>query len=180
MDRRVRPRSGRHRRGEGLVGQWRSTSRRSSSTTFPLDYIRIASGMGSASSRSVLVLPPIFEGRFAACSNWFPLSGFSPSHQAFLDQLTESIGITNTIEANMRTELCSNSPSRLPSSPDAIGRTAEDQPGEPAREVEVAGPAEPGGRAKEPGGGIRPAGTLEASRTASSSPRSTSPSSWRT
>src|SRR5206468_10896912 len=31
--------------------------------------------------------------------------GFNPSHQALLDQLTESIGIVlNTIEANMRTE----------------------------------------------------------------------------
>ena len=30
---------------------------------------------------------------------------FNPTHQAFLDQLTESIGIVlNTIEANMRTE----------------------------------------------------------------------------
>ena len=33
------------------------------------------------------------------------LERFNPTHQAFLDQLTESIGIVlNTIEANMRTE----------------------------------------------------------------------------
>ena len=41
----------------------------------------------------------------AACSSWRRSSGFNPTHQAFLDQLTESIGIVlNTIEANMRTE----------------------------------------------------------------------------
>ena len=45
------------------------------------------------------------KARSRACSSWRRSSGFNPTHQAFLDQLTESIGIVlNTIEANMRTE----------------------------------------------------------------------------
>ena len=51
------------------------------------------------------MLPLIFEGQVRACSSWPRFGGFNPTHQAFLDQLTESIGIVlNTIEANMRTE----------------------------------------------------------------------------
>src|SRR5204862_4594938 len=54
---------------------------------------------------SVLVLPLIFEGQVRGVLELASLGGFNSSHQAFLEQLTESIGIVlNTIEANMRTE----------------------------------------------------------------------------
>src|SRR5439155_25565811 len=68
-------------------------------------YIKISSGLGAASARSVLVLPLIFEGQVRGLLELASLGGFNPTHQAFLEQLTESIGIVlNTIEANMRTE----------------------------------------------------------------------------
>src|SRR5256884_1368228 len=71
----------------------------------PPDYIRISSGLGAAPPRSVLVLPLIFEGQVRGVLELASLGGFNSSHQAFLEQLTESIGIVlNTIEANMRTE----------------------------------------------------------------------------
>src|SRR5204863_125813 len=71
----------------------------------PPDYINITSGLGSASPRSVLVLPLVFEGQVRGVLELASLGGFNPAHQAFLEQLTESIGIVlNTIEANMRTE----------------------------------------------------------------------------
>jgi signal transduction histidine kinase len=42
------------------------------------------------------------KGRYRACLSWMQ---FTPTHQDFLSQLTESIGIVlNTIEANTRTE----------------------------------------------------------------------------
>src|SRR5213078_2658925 len=51
------------------------------------------------------VLPVIFEGQMKAVIELASFSGFSATHQAFLVQLMESIGIVlNTIEANMRTE----------------------------------------------------------------------------
>src|SRR5205085_6887012 len=67
--------------------------------------IRISSGLGQAPPRSVLVLPIIFEGQVKGVLELASFDRFSSTHQAFLDQLTESIGIViNTIEANMRTE----------------------------------------------------------------------------
>src|SRR5262245_1374641 len=55
--------------------------------------------------RSVLVLPLIFEGQVKGVLELASLQGFNSAHEAFLDQLTESIAIVlNTIEANMRTE----------------------------------------------------------------------------
>ena len=54
---------------------------------------------------NIIVLPVIFEGQVKAVIELARFDRFSPTHQTFLDQLTESIGIVlNTIEANMRTE----------------------------------------------------------------------------
>ena len=51
------------------------------------------------------MLPIVFEGQVKAVLELASFERFNPTHQAFLDQLTESIGIVlNTIEANMRTE----------------------------------------------------------------------------
>jgi signal transduction histidine kinase/DNA-binding response OmpR family regulator/HAMP domain-containing protein len=91
--------------GEGLVGQCALDKEKIELTNAPPDYLRISSGLGAASPRSVLVLPVIFEGQVRGVLELASFQGFNPTHQAFLDQLTESIGIVlNTIEANMRTE----------------------------------------------------------------------------
>ena len=51
------------------------------------------------------MLPVVFEGQVKGVLELASFERFNPTHQAFLDQLTESIGIVlNTIEANMRTE----------------------------------------------------------------------------
>ena len=51
------------------------------------------------------MLPVLFEGHVKAVLELSSFEQFSPTHQAFLDQLVESIGIVlNTIEANSRTE----------------------------------------------------------------------------
>src|SRR3954469_441287 len=71
----------------------------------PPEYIRISSGLGGAPPKNILVLPVVFEGQVKGVLELASLERFNPTHQAFLDQLTESIGIVlNTIEANMRTE----------------------------------------------------------------------------
>ncbi|MFO0843232.1 MAG: response regulator [Gemmataceae bacterium] len=91
--------------GEGLVGQCALEKRPLLMTNVPPGYLRISSGLGSATPRSVLVLPIIFEGQVRGVLELASFGGFNPSHEALLDQLTESIGIVlNTIEANMRTE----------------------------------------------------------------------------
>ena len=91
--------------GEGLVGQCALEKQKILLTNVPPDYIRISSGLGEAPPRNIIVLPVIFEGQVKAVLELASFERFNPTHQAFLDQLTESIGIVlNTIEANMRTE----------------------------------------------------------------------------
>jgi HAMP domain-containing protein/signal transduction histidine kinase/CheY-like chemotaxis protein len=91
--------------GQGLIGQCAMDKQKILLDNLPPEYIRISSGLGAASPRSVLVLPLIFEGQVRGVLELASLGGFNPTHQAFLEQLTESIGIVlNTIEANMRTE----------------------------------------------------------------------------
>ncbi len=91
--------------GEGLVGQCALEKRKILLTNPPPDYLRISSGLGSAAPRNILVLPVVFESQVKGVLELASFEGFSDVHQAFLDQLTESIGIViNTIEANTRTE----------------------------------------------------------------------------
>ena len=95
----------RFRLGEGLVGQAALEKERIVITNVPNDYVTISSGLGAAAPRHIVVLPILFEGQVKAVMELSSAEQFSPTHQAFLDQLTESIGIVlNTIEANTRTE----------------------------------------------------------------------------
>jgi len=65
----------------------------------------VSSGLGELRPMNIVVLPILFEGEVKAVMELSSLDSFSSTHKAFLDQLTESIGIVlNTIEANTRTE----------------------------------------------------------------------------
>jgi HAMP domain-containing protein/signal transduction histidine kinase/DNA-binding response OmpR family regulator len=91
--------------GEGLIGQCALEKQKIVLSSLPSDYIKISSGLGRATPQSVIVLPIVFEGQVKAVLELASFERFNPTHQVFLDQLTESIGIVlNTIEANMRTE----------------------------------------------------------------------------
>jgi len=91
--------------GEGLVGQCAKEKRRVLLTDVPTDYIRISSGLGDATPLNIIVLPVLFEGSVRAVIELASFSRFSETHQAFLDHVTESIGLVlNTIEANTITE----------------------------------------------------------------------------
>jgi HAMP domain-containing protein/signal transduction histidine kinase/CheY-like chemotaxis protein len=91
--------------GEGLVGQAALEKRRLLITEIPSDYEKVHSGLGEFQPRNIVVLPILFEGEVKAVMELSSVERFSPAHQAFLEQLTESIGIVlNTIEASTRTE----------------------------------------------------------------------------
>src|SRR6266542_2156183 len=93
------------RAGEGLIGQCMLEKKRILLTNAPGDYIVISSGLGEAAPLNVVVLPAVFEEEVKAVIELASFGRFSETHIAFLDQLTESIGIViNTIEANTRTE----------------------------------------------------------------------------
>jgi signal transduction histidine kinase/HAMP domain-containing protein/CheY-like chemotaxis protein len=91
--------------GEGLVGKCALEKERFVLTNVPTDYIKISSGLGEATPLSIVVLPVLFEGQVKAVIELASFHQFSDTHLAFLDQLTESMGIVlNTIAATMRTE----------------------------------------------------------------------------
>jgi HAMP domain-containing protein/signal transduction histidine kinase/CheY-like chemotaxis protein len=90
---------------EGLVGQAAADKRPILLQNVPGDFIRIGSGLGAASPASVAILPALFEDEVKAVIELASFNEFSETHQSFLDQLMESVGIVlNTIAATMRTE----------------------------------------------------------------------------
>src|SRR5438874_7470239 len=95
----------RFKMGEGLVGQAALEKRRILLTDVRGSYVKISSGLVEFRPLNVVLLPILFEGEVKAVMELSSVERFSPAHQAFLDQLTESIGIVlNTIEASTRTE----------------------------------------------------------------------------
>src|ERR1700731_718154 len=91
--------------GEGLVGQAAADRQRLLLSDIPPDTINVRGGRVRARPRNVIVLPVLYEGHVKAVVELASLYEFTPSHLAFLEQLTGSIGVVlNTIEATMRTE----------------------------------------------------------------------------
>ncbi len=71
----------------------------------PAEYLKVVSGLGEATPQHLVILPILFEGQVKGVLELASFDQFNPTHHAFLDQLTESIGIVlHTIEANTRTE----------------------------------------------------------------------------
>ena len=93
------------RMGQGLVGQCGMEKRRILVTDVPQDYIKITSSLGEGTPLSIVVLPVLFEGEPRAVLELASFRHFTDVNLAFLDQLTQGIGIVlNTIAATMRTE----------------------------------------------------------------------------
>jgi HAMP domain-containing protein/signal transduction histidine kinase/DNA-binding response OmpR family regulator len=91
--------------GTGLVGQCALEKQRILLTEVPNDYTRVRSSLGAAQPANIVVLPVLFEGETKAVIELASLKAFTATHLAFLEQLTQSIGVVlNTIEATMRTE----------------------------------------------------------------------------
>jgi signal transduction histidine kinase/DNA-binding response OmpR family regulator/HAMP domain-containing protein len=90
---------------EGLVGQAAADKRPILLKNAPADFVRIGSGLGHAAPANVNILPALFEDDVKAVIELASFSEFNETHQSFLDQLMESVGIVlNTIAATMRTE----------------------------------------------------------------------------
>jgi HAMP domain-containing protein/signal transduction histidine kinase/CheY-like chemotaxis protein len=93
------------RLGEDLVGQAVLEKRRILLTDMPGKYVTISSGLVEAPPVNIIILPVVFEDQVKAVIELASFQRFNSTHQAFLNQLTESIGIVlNTIEANSLTE----------------------------------------------------------------------------
>ena len=173
--------AGEFRLGEGLVGQCALEKERILLTDVPADYVTINSGLGESTPLNIIVLPILFEGSVRAVVELASFSRFSATHQAFLDQLTESIGLVlNTIEANTITEtLLKQSQSQAQElqsrQEDLRGLQRGSRPaGEPV------GRAEHRGRSQEPGGPVAPSAWSRRRPSSSPSRRRSSRSSSRT
>jgi HAMP domain-containing protein/CheY-like chemotaxis protein/signal transduction histidine kinase len=91
--------------GEALVGQAALELKPILVTQAPEDYVRISSGLGEGLPINLIVLPVLFEDQVLAVIELASFQRFSNVQQAFLEQLSETIGVVlNTIGANMRTE----------------------------------------------------------------------------
>jgi signal transduction histidine kinase/ActR/RegA family two-component response regulator len=90
---------------ESLIGQCAFEKKRILLGEVPTDFIYIASGMGEAPPRCVVVLPVLFEDEVKAVIELASFTKFSPNHLTFLDQLMDGIGvILNMISSSARTE----------------------------------------------------------------------------
>ncbi|HVW91105.1 MAG TPA: HAMP domain-containing protein [Devosia sp.] len=90
---------------EGLIGQAAADRRTILLDNVPADFLKISTGLGAAPPANVVILPALFEDEVKAVIELASFSSFSDTHQVFLNQLMESVGIVlNTIAATMRTE----------------------------------------------------------------------------
>src|SRR5581483_1088965 len=97
--------SNRFKLGESLVGQAALERQSILITEPPDDYVKVASALGEATPKSIIVMPVLFEDQVMAVIELAAFQPFTEVQRAFLDQLGETIGIViNTIQATMRTE----------------------------------------------------------------------------
>jgi signal transduction histidine kinase/CheY-like chemotaxis protein/HAMP domain-containing protein len=95
----------RYRLGESLVGQAALEGKSIVVAEPPDDYIRIASGLGEAKPAEIVVMPVLFEDEVLAVIELASFQRFGEAQHAFLDQVSETIGVVlSTIAATMRTE----------------------------------------------------------------------------
>jgi HAMP domain-containing protein/CheY-like chemotaxis protein/signal transduction histidine kinase len=91
--------------GHGLVGQCAIEKRRLLVDSMPAHAVPISSAVFKVVPRNIVVLPILFENEVKAVIELASVASFTALQMAFLDQLTDSIGIVlNSIEATMQTE----------------------------------------------------------------------------
>jgi HAMP domain-containing protein/CheY-like chemotaxis protein/signal transduction histidine kinase len=91
--------------GEGLIGQCAADKRRLLITTMPTHAVPIGSALFKVVPQNIVVLPVLFENDVKAVIELASVTSFTALQMAFLEQLTDSIGIVlNSIEATMQTE----------------------------------------------------------------------------
>ncbi len=91
--------------GEGLIGQCAIEKQHILLTRMPGDYVQISSGLGEANPFNIIVVPVLFEEEVLAVVELASFESFSATHQDFLEQLADSLGLAmSTIRAGLRTE----------------------------------------------------------------------------
>jgi len=91
--------------GEGLVGQCALEKKEILLEQVPDNYIKVASGLGSAAPKSILILPVKFDEQVLAVVELASLDEFSPLQVELLRRVLNTLGITiNRIANYMQVE----------------------------------------------------------------------------
>ncbi len=91
--------------GEGLVGQCALEKQEIRLEQVPDNYIKVASGLGAASPKSILILPVKFNGEVLAVVELASLDEFSPLQVELLHRVLNTMGIAiNRIANHMQVE----------------------------------------------------------------------------
>ncbi|MBN2002500.1 MAG: response regulator [Anaerolineae bacterium] len=89
--------------GEGLLGQAVHSKKPIFLTDIPADYTQIASGLGSAAPKAVVIMPFLYDDQVVGVVELGRLAAFSAEHMKFLQTALESIAIAfNTAQARAR------------------------------------------------------------------------------
>jgi signal transduction histidine kinase/CheY-like chemotaxis protein/HAMP domain-containing protein len=103
-----------YRIGQSLIGQVAKSKRAIVVDETPPGYIRISSGLGEAPPASLAVMPIKFEDHVMGVVELASFSKFTPIQIDFLEQLTETLGVSvNAIIANARTDTLLGQSQRL-------------------------------------------------------------------
>jgi signal transduction histidine kinase/CheY-like chemotaxis protein/HAMP domain-containing protein len=100
--------------GQSLIGQAARSKRSIFVSDLPSDYVKISSGLGEAPPANLAILPILFEGQVLGVVELASFSEFSTVQRTFLEQVTESLGVSvNSIIANSRTDALLQESQRL-------------------------------------------------------------------
>lgn len=89
--------------GEGLAGQCAAENRQLTITNPPEDYIRIASGLGTASPTQIVIKPVEHQSQVVAVVELATFHVFTRTHLQLLDELADLLGITiNSVNGHMK------------------------------------------------------------------------------
>ncbi|HEX4397751.1 MAG TPA: HAMP domain-containing protein [Trebonia sp.] len=103
-----------YRIGQSLIGQVAKSKRAIVVDEIPPGYIRISSGLGEAPPANLAVMPIKFEDSVMGVVELASFSKFTPIQIDFLEQLTETLGVSvNAIIANARTDTLLGQSQRL-------------------------------------------------------------------
>src|SRR5215831_5475162 len=103
-----------YRIGQSLIGQVAKSKRAIVVDEIPPGYIKISSGLGEAAPANLAVLPLQFEDQVLGVVELASFTRFTPIQVAFLEQLTETLGVSvNAIVASARTDALLQQSQRL-------------------------------------------------------------------
>jgi two-component system, chemotaxis family, sensor kinase CheA len=93
------------RLGEGLIGQCALLKRPIQLTQVPDDYLKIGSGLGEASPKTIMILPVLFEDHVLAVIEIASFEELTPLHIKLLEEVNNNLGIKiNSIINHMKVE----------------------------------------------------------------------------